>query len=172
MDPEIEAMSQVVKALESLDEPARARVLQWAGERFNVTFKKVASTSRSSNAKTGVDEQETDEETEGKAKQFESLAELIAEASPSSDADKVLVAGYWHQKIEGSEELTSHQINKDLKNLGHGMFNINQKFDALIEQKPQLVLQLKKSGLTKQARKKYKLTKAGIDRVEEMFAQK
>lgn len=168
MDPEIEAMSQVAKALESLDEPARARVLQWAGERFRVTFKKAAPTSDSSNAKTGVD----DEETEDKAKQFESLAELFAEASPSSDTDKVLVAGYWHQKMEGSEELTSHQINKDLKNLGHGISHINQKFDALIEQKPQLVLQLKKSGLTKQARKKYKLTKAGIDRVEEMFAPK
>ena len=36
--------------------------------------------------------------------------------------------------------------------------------------KPQLAIQLKKSGNAKQARKKYKVTKAGIAKVEEMMA--
>jgi predicted transcriptional regulator len=35
--------------------------------------------------------------------------------------------------------------------------------------KPQLAIQLKKSGNAKQARKKYKVTKEGIKKVEEML---
>jgi hypothetical protein len=41
----------------------------------------------------------------------------------------------------------------------------------LKSQKPALVVQLKKSGSTKQARKKYKLTTAGKKAVEQLIGQ-
>jgi hypothetical protein len=37
-----------------------------------------------------------------------------------------------------------------------------------MDQKPQLIVQVKKSGTAKQGRKRYKLTKAGIDQVHAM----
>jgi DNA-binding PadR family transcriptional regulator len=41
---------------------------------------------------------------------------------------------------------------------------------TLIKQKPSFVLQLRKSGNTKQARKSYKLTEAGIRAVRNMIS--
>lgn len=59
--------------------------------------------------------------------------------------------------------------NKELKDLGHGVGHISEKFDALIKDKPSLVLQLKKSGSSAQGKKTYKLTNEGIKRVEAMI---
>jgi hypothetical protein len=56
-----------------------------------------------------------------------------------------------------------------LKNLGQGLANITNAIDGLRNQKPALVLQLKKSGKSQQARKTYKLTVAGIKAVEVMI---
>jgi hypothetical protein len=53
--------------------------------------------------------------------------------------------------------------------LGHGLINITAALDDLREAKPALVLQVGKSGKSRQARKTYKLTIAGIKSVEEMI---
>jgi hypothetical protein len=50
--------------------------------------------------------------------------------------------------------------------MGHGIGNITDAFNAAKEQKPALVMQTQKSGASKQARKRYKLTLMGIRRVE------
>lgn len=60
-------------------------------------------------------------------------------------------------------------MNTALNNLGHKLANVTVSLSVLIEAKPQLVLQLRKSGKSKQARKTYKLSVAGIDRVKEMI---
>jgi len=57
-----------------------------------------------------------------------------------------------------------------LKNLGHGIGNVTRACSALIAEKPALLMQVKKAGSTKQARKQYRLTTAGIQRVREMLA--
>ena len=101
--------------------------------------------------------------------EFESAAELLAMASPSTDVERVLVVGYWFQEHQGNEDLDSQTINTELKHQGHGVGNITKAFGGLISQKPQLVIQLRKSGNSRQARKKYKLTTAGIKRVNAML---
>ena len=63
------------------------------------------------------------------------------------------------------------QILPELKNLGHGVGNVTRAFSALITQRPQPVVQTRKSGSSKQARKRYKLTTVGINRVEEMVKE-
>jgi hypothetical protein len=118
--------------------------------------------------------QESDKEPEpiGDAdQQYETFADLYAAAKPSKDFEKVLVAAYWHQVVKGQKDFGSTLLNKDLANLGHRIININMKFDTLIETKPQLALQLKKSGSSRQARRQYKLTQAGITKVQGMIAQ-
>jgi hypothetical protein len=62
-------------------------------------------------------------------------------------------------------------VNKELKLLGEGVPNITMAVDALRSQKPALAVQLQKSGKTRQARKTYKLTVAGIKEVERMINQ-
>jgi hypothetical protein len=57
-------------------------------------------------------------------------------------------------------------LNRELKNLGHEVGNITRALQGNIDEKPALVLQLRKSGGTKQARKIYKLSVAGIKAVE------
>lgn len=49
------------------------------------------------------------------------------------------------------------------------MGNITDSLDALKEEKPALILQLKKSGISKQARKTYKLTQEGAKRIRQLI---
>ena len=78
---------------------------------------------------------------------------------------------YWLQEMQEEKlpSVTGQQVNKELKNLGHGANNITRVFDGLIATSPQQVIRTRKSGTTKQARKSYKVTKAGIARVNELL---
>jgi hypothetical protein len=168
MDPEISAMTKMAEALEDLEPAARSRVLRWAADKYEVAL------AAAKNLKSGIDSEiESEDETatgnDEQVQEHETFAELFSEADPSTSAEKVLVAGYWHQEILGQSDITSAALNKDLKDLGHGITGINEKFDSLMGTKPQLAIQLKKSGSAKQARKKYKITKAGITKVNEML---
>jgi hypothetical protein len=169
MDVEISAMAEISKALESLDADARARVLLWAGAKYSV---KIGSPQPNLNEGIEIDESpfKNGEQVDTPELHFDTFADLYAAAAPPRDPEKVLVAAYWHQEVKGQKELTSAVLNKDLTNLGHRITNINNKFDSLIRCKPQLALQIKKSGSAKQARKKYKLTQAGIAKVQGMLS--
>lgn len=161
-DEEINAMKQVAAALGPLDENARTRVLHWAVSRFNVNSPMVPSISKAQagggdvSAATGP-------------RQFETFAELFEAASPSTERERALVASYWVQVIQGQPSFGSQVLNDALKDLGHGVGNITDALTALKEERPALILQLKKSGTSKQARKTYKLTQEGIRRVQAMI---
>jgi len=107
--------------------------------------------------------------TSAGVRSFSSFAELYDAAQPKSQSDKALVAGYWLQQSLGGDNFDSFSINKELKNLGEGVPNITSALDTLKGQKPALVLQLKKSGKSRQARKTYKVTVAGLKNVENML---
>jgi hypothetical protein len=99
------------------------------------------------------------------------FATLFADASPTTDRDRALVAGYWFQVIRGEADLDGQTLNRELKNLGHGVGNITKAMTNLMNQDPQLVIQTRKSGGSAQARKKYRLTRAGITQVEGILAK-
>jgi hypothetical protein len=101
--------------------------------------------------------------------QFEGLAELFAAANPKTEPDKALVTGYWFQVVRNEADLTGQSLNEELKHLGHGVLNITKALTSLMKRKPQLVIQIRKSGTSKQARKKYKLTDSGRREVERML---
>lgn len=158
---ELEAMGAVVKALEGLDPETLARVLRWAQERYKVVpAPKQSASSPGPNHGNG--------ESNGSAR-FQSLAELFDACQPETDADKALVGGYWVQFGESKPDFGAFEINKALKDLGHPIGNITTAFDTLKARKPSPVLQLKKSGTSRQARKTYKLTVAGKAAVEAMM---
>lgn len=170
MDPEIEAMAKISDALYGLDEVIQHRVIRWAAERFGASLRppvgKRGKADSAANAE-GEDDGEHVNETTGS---FDSIADLFVAAEPTTGPEKVLVASYWLQVLQSGADVTSFAVNKELKHLGHAVNSINKVFDVLMEQKPQLAVQLKKSGSSKQSRKRYKLTHAGVERVKGMLA--
>lgn len=100
---------------------------------------------------------------------WDTLPELYAAASPNSDADRALVVGYYFQKVKGVDNLDSFTINKSLRHLGFAASNITSALNSLIERRPQLAIQTHKSGSSRQARKRYRLTNEGLRAVERML---
>ncbi len=91
----------------------------------------------------------------------------MAQCSPNDDAARVLVAATYEAR-NGSESFTAQQVNGQLKHLGHRVDNITRAIDQLMAQRPAPVVQLKKQGTTRQARKVYKVTETGLRQVERM----
>ena len=79
------------------------------------------------------------------------------------------MASYWAQVCENQSSFAAQTLNTQLKDLGYGVGNITEAFTALKSERPALVLQLKKSGTSRQARKTYKLTQEGVRRVQTML---
>jgi hypothetical protein len=156
---ELAAMKAVLEALSRL-EPAQAkRVLRWAGEVVLGVSDARPELQRSEGGNVEA------------AQTFGSVAELHAGTAPETDADRALVTGYWVQFVQGAPDFSSQQINALLKDLGHRITNITGAFSSLKSRKPSLVVQLKKAGTARQARKTYKLTTAGKQAVEAMMDQ-
>jgi hypothetical protein len=162
MDAEVKAMFDVVAALQGLDDEAVGRVLRWALQRYKISGKEALLKS---SAAAG----EPEEEPSGEPSRFENFHELFDAANPASAPEKAMVAGYWFQVVAGQEDFDSQQLNKELKNLGHPSTNITRDLDALIGRNPRHVIQVRKEGKTKQARKRYKLTREGAKAVERLL---
>lgn len=152
-EPEIAAMSQIGEAIKSLDEPARHRVLSWAWSRY---------VGGAPALRSNVEQPSRPAEPPVEVASMDA-AELYHALTPSTDAERALAIAYWLQDSQEQKDFEAQQINSELKNLGHGVSNITVALSRLINQKPQLVIQTKKSGSSKQARKTYRLTSAGLD---------
>ena len=159
VEEEIGAMTSVAKALSGLAPDARERVLRWASGRFNVEWTGVKGGRK---GETG--------EVQGEQAEFADFPSLFDAAAPNTDPERALVAGYWFQQVESRPDLDAQTLNTALKNLGHPIANITDALSSLKNRKPALVMQTQKKGTTRQARKKYKLTTAGVKAVEAMLA--
>jgi hypothetical protein len=162
---EVEAMRTVASALDPLPEEARTRVIAWAAALYSIR-----------GPGTGI-VQGTRQQGEaavpnagGAVTSFGTLAEFFDASDPQTESEKALVAGLWLQKQEGMSNLDSAAVNSELKQLGHAVTNVTMAFGRLIDQKPALAVQTAKAGKTRQARKKYMITKAGEKYVERMLS--
>lgn len=175
-DAEIDAMGAVAAALTDLDDQARGRVIRWAAERYAIVLAPARRAGRAEEAKDPLDDpashdSEEELDADGGAggrtpKKFEHFAELYDAVSPTSDPERVLVASYWAQIVNGKTGFGSQQLNKDLKDLGHAVGTINKAMAANMRKKPALILQVARGGSSQQARKTYKLSDAGRKWVE------
>lgn len=155
---EVDAMKKVVEALSGLEPSRRERVLWWASRVFRTESE---ARKEAAGPREAAIEKPLTEATD--------VAELLAIAEPVTNAEKALVVGYWFQEREGLEDMDSFTINSTLKQLGHGVQNITLAMAALTNRKPQFVVQTKKSGSSRQARKRYRLTQEGIREVQRML---
>ena len=166
---EFSAFQQVHNALVGLDDEARSRVITSVATLLGI------GTPTLDPRKPGEFVEQVDDEVDDggvdkvQETSFSEFAELYAATNPGSNADKALVAGYWLQVCQGVESFTAQVLNAELNHLGHKLTHVTDALSQLIAGRPQLVLQLRKSGKTKQARKTYKLSAEGIKRVKEMI---
>jgi len=157
-DAEIRGMTAMIELLEQVDAEARVRMITWIAQRYGVALLAVRQGSPPHGDQGGQDN-----------RGFDSFSGLFDAASPGTESEMALVGGYWFQFVRGEPDFGSQQVNDELKNLGHRLTNITRAFDFLRQMKPASVLQIQKSGRTKQARKRYRLTQAGMKAVEELI---
>ena len=169
VDAEFAAMKALYNVLEPLDDDARKRVMDYIVAQLEIPTIPPQSADRTSQAGTGDFEEAVLHQEEAAAPKFNSFAELYDAAQPATGPQKALVSGYWLQVCQKAENFDGFSVNKELKDLGHGLANITNAIDGLRNQKPAFALQLRKSGKSQQARKTYKLTVPGIRAVETMI---
>lgn len=157
---ELEAMRKVVEAVTGLDQEAQVRVIRWVAEKYragDAPSQKV-SAARGNESATSP---------EGRA--ITDIGDLLAISKPRSGTERALVAAYWLQVVQRQPEFDSHTLNRELNHLGYRLANVTSTLSSLINQRPQLVIQTRKTGKALQSRKRYKLTREGILRVEQMI---
>lgn len=159
---ELAAMRKIAEALDDLDDAAQQRALQWVNSRY----RKATGGSFTLTSSSPFLDRESSPATEQK---YETFAELFDAANPTSEKEKALVAAYWEQLCKNQPSFGSQSLNTELKDLGHRVGNITEALTSLKNERPSLVLQLKKSGTSRQARKTYKLSQEGVKRVQTMI---
>lgn len=174
-------MLTVSQAFGHLDADAQGRVLRWAADKYRISIKTTHRGTGGGGADINEEHDDERDDTGGTGNSngngtgvlesglYEHFAELYDAAGPKTKDEKVLVAGYWFQKMQGQSSFQSYELNRELKDLGHRVDHITDALSAGIKKSPALVLQLKKSGNTAQARKTYKLTTEGMKTVERMI---
>ncbi len=162
VDPEIAAMSAVAGALRGLEEESQVRVLRWAADRYGLKNIKIGGGS----AGAGADDDGDSRGGGSGDATYASIDELFESGVAKTNMQKALLAAYWFQVVQGGTGFQSYTLNTALKDLGIGIPNITDALSSAEGQKPALVMQTSKSGKSRQARKTYKLTSAGVKSVE------
>lgn len=95
-----------------------------------------------------------------------STATLIERWRPETMAERALLGAYVLARGRADRTVTSQAINAELKRNGLPVPNITRAIESNLRAKPPLMVQKKKMGTTRQARKQYALTQEGVDLVE------
>ena len=160
------AMRVAYDALEPLEQGARERVFSYVGQRLGLVLQQSPAVEVAD-----ISDPAKGRGRRGDAFEFAELGELFDAFDPKTDVEKALVAAFWCVEIEGEESFDSQRLNSMLKNLGHGVANITRALGGLSGQKPALVIQTRKSGTSRQARKTYKITRSGVELVRERISK-
>lgn len=167
VDKELEVMMALSKAMAMFGEEdgqAIQRVLTWLNSKHGFVGAKAGmpgATAHPAGAAAG---------SPSEKRTYATAADLYDAVAPELEYEKALTIGYWFQVCNAQENFTAQDVNGTLKHMGHGVGNITDAFNTAKNRKPALVMQTQKSGTSKQARKMYKLTTAGVRWVENRLA--
>jgi len=175
---ELDAMRALATALQPLGQDSRRMVLYWASEKFLAPDARILphpqtplSSPKPISSEAALPNLDAEATALWSLENYSSVGELYHSCTPSSDGEKALVISAWLQKNTESDGVDSYSVNSELKNLGYGIGNITRAFDYLIQAKPALMIQVRKSGTSKQARKSFRVTDQGMRRIREMVTQ-
>lgn len=110
-------------------------------------------------------------QTDGEA-DAPSLASLLERWTPATMAEKALLGAYYVSRVRGEGNVTSQAINSELKRNSMPISNITRAIEANMRPDRPLMVQEKKMGSTKQARKQYSITPEGVEFVERRLGTK
>jgi hypothetical protein len=170
MGDEIKALGQIDAALKELEADEARRVLSWAVDKYDPTGELKQRVQSNSKAGEADGSEHKDPKSDSDNGEYERISDLVDAASPQTIVDYVLVASYWFQVLGGKESVAAQEVNSALKDLGHGSSNITDSFTSLMERKPPHVRQVQKTGSTRQARKRYRITEEGLKAIARMLA--
>jgi hypothetical protein len=91
---------------------------------------------------------------------------LLGQWTPETMAERALMGAYTLSRGKPDKTVTSQSINAELKRAGIPVPNITRAIESNLRQKPPLMVQKKKMGTTRQARKQYAITPDGVEFVE------
>lgn len=164
-DSELTVMAECHKKMKHLTDEEKARVLDWLAKKFDIASTTLfQKKTQSSNASGGG-------ESGNSLVDFTSLPDVFAVANVKTDQEKVLLASSYLQLKNGGADLTGREINQALKPLGQGVSNITNTITALMARKPKLMIQTHKSGKSRQAQKKYKVTTEGLAAAKKFLSE-
>ena len=96
----------------------------------------------------------------------QNIAGFMEAWTPETMAERALLGAYALARGRPDRTITSQAINNELKRNGLPVPNITRAIESNLRAKPPLMVQKKKMGTTRQARKQYALTQEGVDLVE------
>jgi hypothetical protein len=205
LDPEVNAMHEVLEVFKYLRQDERIRVIDWIKARFNFTGEQPITETMPTVKQALVETIEEPDEPEeitpvssesgiedleesvdvaieepfkplkrkvGRPKavpvetrgvnfgQFDSIEELFLVSDVKKVSQRILLAAAYIQEKGNLTEISSLDINKELKKLGYGVTNITTLINGLTKRR--LMDVTKKEGSTKQARRKFKVTLEGF----------
>jgi hypothetical protein len=155
-DQEILAMGTIAEALKPLDEATRKRVIEWLISREGIggtVGTRIGPVLPVTNAAGSVLSGESN---------TQSLSDFFYSVDPQNDMERALAVAYYLQVFQGNDELSSQDINDELKHLGYPIANITKALTKAMDVTPRLMHQTRKEGTSQQARKKYKVTHEGM----------
>lgn len=94
------------------------------------------------------------------------MSALLEQWQPETMAERALLGAYTLSRGKADKTVTSQAINAELKRAGIPVPNITRAIESNLRGKPPLMLQKKKMGTTRQARKQYAITPEGVEMVE------
>lgn len=94
--------------------------------------------------------------------EFDNIEELFLTSDVKKVSHRILLAAAYLQEKNNLPEVSSLDINTQLKKLGYGVTNITTLINGLLKKNPPLMEVTKKDGITKQARRKFKVTPQGF----------
>jgi hypothetical protein len=94
------------------------------------------------------------------------MSSLLERWSPETMAERALLGAYSLSRGKADRTVTSQNINTELKGAGIPVPNITRAIESNLRAKPPLMVQKKKMGTTRQARKQYAITQEGVEFVE------
>lgn len=95
-----------------------------------------------------------------------SVGSIIERWKPETMAERALLGAFVLARGRPERTVTSQAINAELKRNGLPVPNITRAIESNLRARPPLMVQKKKMGTTRQARKQYALTQEGADLVE------
>jgi hypothetical protein len=95
-----------------------------------------------------------------------SMTGVLGQWSPETMAERALIGAYTLSRGKADKTVTSQAINAELKRAGIPVPNITRAIESNLRAKPPLMVQKKKMGTTRQARKQYAITPEGVEFVE------